>query len=325
MTISRRTVLAGLAGLGAAAALPAWAQAIGPQSDPWAQVDPYADPRNGFPSQRRDAPAQDGRVPDAVFQSGPRRQVAPDEERQEIADASGLYAAYMEKDGGAVVNARIQQAMQSFIAPLVRVVDRRGLPWEAKVARSSSINAWTLGGGKMSFNAGLIAVCDHPGELMAVVAHEMGHVDCLHTLMRLQLLRTLRQADQRGMLDMAKMSAEGLVPGGANGASVFDLLMAGFTRDSEYEADEHSVELMRRAGMDPSWAVSLMRKLERQDLKYGHHLVSELLQDHPYSSERAANLETRTRLSPKPTGDIVAPGWDVLKAAFPTLAEWRNT
>ena len=72
-------------------------------------------------------------------------------------------------------------------------------------------------------------------------------------------------------------------------------------------------------------AVTGIAVLERQDLKYGHHKVSELLLDHPYSSERAANLEARTRFDPKPKGDIVAPGWDVLKAAYPTPAEWRNT
>lgn len=322
----RRLLLTGLAGFGVIANFPAWAQAIAPQSDPWAQVDPYDDPRNGFSSPRAAPQARGGsNAADGVFRHGPRRQATPEEERQEVADAARLYAGAMRDDGGPVTDRRIQAAMQSFIAPLTRVADRRALPWEARVARDASINAWTLGGGKMAFNAGLIAACDHPGELMAVVAHEMGHVDCLHTLLRLQLMRTLDQADRRGMLDLSRISADGLVPGGARGASVFDLLVAGFTRENEYEADEHSIELMRRAGMDPSWAVSLMRKLERQDLKYGHHKVSELLLDHPYSSERAANLEARTRFDPKPRGAIVAPGWDVLKAAYPTPAEWRNT
>lgn len=326
MPVTRRhLLLTGLAGLGTIATLPAWAQAIGSQSDPWAQVDPYDDPRNGFPSQRAAAPAP-ARAPDGVFRHGPSRQATPEEEQREIASASAAYVATIQKNnGGPVADPRIQQAMQSFIAPLARVTDRRNLPWEAKVARDPSINAWTLGGGKMAFNAGLIAACDHPGELMAVVAHEMGHVDCLHSMLRLQLLDTLAQADRHEMLDLAKISAEELVPGGAHGASVFDLLMAGFSRENEYEADEHSVELMRRAGMDPSWAVSLMHKLERQDLKYGHHKVSDLLLNHPYSSERAANLEVRTRFDPKPKGDIVAPGWDVLKAAYPTPAEWRNS
>lgn len=333
----RRLLLTGLAGLGTIANLPAWAQAIGSQSDPWAQVDPYDDPRNGFPSQRAapqaagaggggGAGAGGGGGGDGVFRQGPRRQVTPEEERQEIALGSRDYLETINQEsGGLVSDARIQQAMQSFITPLARVTDRRNLPWEARVGRDTTINAWALGGGKMAFNAGLIAACDHPGELMAVVAHEMGHVDCMHSLLRQRWVDTLRHADQHGMLDMAKMSAEGLVSGGAQGASVFDLLITGFSRENEYEADEHSVELMRRAGMDPSWTVSLMRKLERQDRQYGHHMMNELLSSHPKSSERAANLESRTRLSPKPKGDMVVPGWDVLKAAYPTLAEWRNT
>ena len=329
MGTTRRTMLAGLAGLGVTAS--AWAQVIGPQSDPWAQVDPYDDPRNGFPRDKRDGGGYEGGRPEPpantgndVFRSAPIRQVTEEEEAEEVATAEHFYLANMEKDGGPVADPRVQRAMQAFIEPLVAVVDRPHLPWEARVAKSGSINAWTLGGGKMSFNAGLIAACDHPGELMAVVAHEMGHVDRLHGLMRQELMRTLEQANAQGMLGLGKMPAGDLVPGAKGDVSVLDLLHSGFRRENEYEADEHSIELMRRAGMDPSWAVSLMRKLERQDLEYGHHLVSELLQGHPLASERAANLESKTRFNPRPSAKIEAAGWDVLKAAFPTPAKWRN-
>lgn len=327
MTATRRSVLTGLAGLGAFSSMPAWAQAIGSQSDPWAQVDPYADPRNGFPSQstppaNRAAPPEGG-----IFQRAPTRQVSAEDERDEIAGALRAYGHFLEKDGGAVTDRRVQQAMQSFIAPLAKATDRSHLPWEARVARSANINAWTVGGGKMSFNAGLIAACDHPGELAAVVAHEMGHVDRLHAMMRNQLNRTLAAANDAGMLEAGKASAEILLPGASQAgvADLLDVLRAGFVRENEYEADEHAVELMRRVGIDPVWSVSLMMKLARQDHEYGHHLVNEALQDHPRSIERAENLARRVVLNKSPQGTVSLPGWDVLKAAFPTSPKWRNT
>lgn len=325
MTATRRSVLAGLAGLGACTALPGWAQAIGPQSDPWAQVDPYADPRNGFPGQSlpQANPAAPG---GGVFQPASRRQASPEDERGEIAGALRAYGPCMEEDGGPVPDRRVQQAMQSFIGPLSKLTDRPHLPWEGRVARSANINAWTLGGGKMSFNAGLIAACDHPGELAAVVAHEMGHVDCLHALMRNQLNRTLAAADDAGMLEMGKTSSDILLPGASQKGirSLVDVLHAGFSRDNEYEADEHAVELLRRLGIDPVWSVVLMTKLARLDHEYGHHLVDEALQDHPRATERAENLARHVVLNKSPQGTVSLPGWDVLKAAYPTPTKWRN-
>lgn len=328
MAITRRSLLAGL---GATLATPAWAppawtQAIGPQSDPWAQVDPYADPRNGFAAPGR-ADAAVGRPGAGVFQRGPQRQVSPEDERGEIAGAMRDYMAAMAEDGGPVADRRVQQAMQSFVSSLSKVTDRSHLPWEGHVARSDDINAWALGGGKMSFNAGLIAACDHPGELAAVVAHEMGHVDCLHALMRMQLGRTLAAADDAGMLGLGKKSAEIVLPGAAR-MEIRDfvgVLRAGFRRENEYEADEHAVELMRRAGMDPVWSVVFMVKLARQGHENGHHLINELVVSHPPATERAENLARLVVLNKSPQDTVTLPGWDVLKAAFPTPAKWRNT
>ena len=335
---TRRCVLAGLAGIGASSALPVWGQAIVPQSDPWAQVDPYADPRNGFSANGGQSsgggfdragawPASPAANPgDGVFQRGARRQVSPEDENDEIADALQSFEYWIEQDGGRVADPRIQKAMQNFIAPLARMTDRAHLPWSAQVARSSDVNAWTVGGGKMSFNAGLIAVCDHPGELAAVVAHEMAHVDCLHAMMRAQSNRTLAAANDAGMLELGRKSADILIPGASEHGvkTTLDLLRAGFSRENEYEADEHSVELLRRLGIDPAWSVVMMSKLARQDHEYGHHLVNEALMSHPRATERADNLARHSILNRPPQGAVTLPGWEVLKAAYPTPPKWRN-
>lgn len=321
MTTTRRSVLTGLVGMGLGGALPAWAQAIGPQSDPWAQVDPYADPRNGFPSQPRDTQPPPSR--DGVFTS---RRGPQDDDATEIGAATRAYGPFLAECGGPVADPRVQDAINAFIRPFVRFSDRPHLPWEARVANDTSINAWTVGGGKLSFNVGLVALCDHPGELAAVVAHEMGHVDLGHVARGMRLQELLAHAETGNFSALGSQSVGGLIAGPKpQGLAGYDVLRAGYSRSDEYEADEHAVEIMRRAGMNPVWAVSMMRKLARNGLVNGHHLVSDLVKDHPPATERAENLQRIIRGDRPDGGEFVPPGWDVLKSSYPTPARWRNT
>lgn len=320
MALTRRSVLAGL---GAALTTPpAWAQAIGPQSDPWAQVDPYADSRNGFPAHKQLDGGPVAPRGASVFDSGRRADL---DDAAEVEQAGRAYGPVLAKHGGPVANPRVQEAINAFIRPFAQVADRPQLPWEARVADASSINAWTIGGGKLAFNAGLIAMCDHPGELAAVAAHEIGHVDLGHVMRGMRANELLAHAKAGGFTPLGSQAVGGLMSGARpEGLTGYDLLLAGYSRTDEYEADEHAVEIMRRAGMDPVWAVSMMNKLARNGLIRGHHLVSDLVQDHPPAVERAENLK-RFVGSERPRSDgLVPPGWDTLKSAYPTPAQWRN-
>ncbi len=331
--MDRRKVLAGMGGMAAGMVGPAWAQfpgAIKPQNDPYAQVDPYADPRNGFPSgnaptERRAAPPADN----PAFASSARatRHFTPDEDRQELGRAMKSFAPCQADDGGPVPNAQIQEAMNAFIRPIAAVVDRKQFPWRASVARSAAINAWTVGGGQMSFNAGLIAMCDHPGELAAVVAHEAGHVDLGHIIKGDTLMQTLMAAAEQNpalLKDVRGAVGGGIIPDGDGPIPVFAVLKAGFSRTDEFEADEHSLYVLSRAGIQPKWAISMMMKLDEYGYRNGHHLLNGVMIDHPPASERIAELRAKIVNVPLPQGDLVPPGWSVLKAAFPTPAEFRK-
>lgn len=328
MTIDRRKVLAGITGLATSASMPAWAQfgnAIQPQSDPWAQVDPYADPRNGFPSQRPQA-SQPGNSPrNDVFDRRVGRGELDDP--GEIASAKAALERGVAEAGGRHPDNRIQQAMQTFIQPLAKASDTPQLPWEAIVSRTEDINAWTVGGGKMCYFAGLIRMCDHPWELAAVVAHEMGHVDKGHSLETSRMIKAAIAAEAAGV-DMklnipAHLLVEGDVPAGVNDA--FDLLIAGYTREKEYEADEHSLVILERAGIHPSAGILLMQKFIKLDMATGSHRFSTLVIDHPHSKDRLANMVQKIGMQTNPPKVVTLPGWDVLKAAFPTPPFWRSS
>lgn len=316
MGISRRSMLAGL---GAAAAMPAWAQAIGSQSDPWAQVDPYADPRNGFPAQARPGAGVAGGRGDGVFAPSPAMAMA---EQDEIELGRAMYPKMVRDFGGAYPDSRLQEALRQFCRPLFAVADRASLPWEVTLVRDRSVNAAAFAGGKVVVNVGLLPVCDTGGELAAVLGHEIGHVDLYHSV-RAQpvgaLFQTLRQQGAGADMDAALRQ---LVPGGQV-RDVWQLFDLAFSREDESEADAHAMEILDRLGVDPLHAVRGQESFTR--MSANGHAPDELASTHPPDPDRLARMRSLAATMRRPAQDFVFPGWDALKAAFPTKPEFKKT
>lgn len=325
MTIDRRKVLTGLAGmaagLAASPAVPAWAQfdnAIQPQNDPWAQVDPYADSRNGFPSQG--APASPaGRPAPSHFEPPPDgvAGVSAAEEEREIARATSGMKRLLQDMGGPYPDQGVQQAMSSFMQPFVRACDRPSLPWETVVNRVTQFQALAFGGGKMMMFPHVINVSDHPGELAAILAHEMGHNVFSHSTKKFQSALMLDDAMATDARANMKKDLSVL------GLGAKDVLMKSYSRENEYEADSYIITLFERVGVHPKYAISSYEKL----MKYYGQRPSEdnsLFSTHPGTLDRMRRMTEIVRTLPPPGKEVALPGWSTLKAAFPTPADFRN-
>lgn len=314
MPVSRRTVLAALAGL---AATPAWAQfnlrdAIGPQSDPWGQVDPYGE--------RHPAKAVGERRPIAESPfTAPQPQQPIDigaaSEAEEIATGNSLYGPAMEESGGAHGSAAAQDALRRFAAPLIRAADRAHLPWAITLLANDDPNAWALGGGKLVVNSGLIAVADQPAMLASVIAHEIGHVDLAHAM------HSERTAKLLAAFPNGTFSAEALkmVQG-----DPLKILFMGYKRENEFEADEHVFTIFDRTGYDPRRASQFFRQLIKI-YPQTRAATTSLYSTHPGTLERIRRMEDIAASLPRPRTEPPSPGWSELKRLFPTPPDLRTS
>ena len=143
--------------------------------------------------------------------------------------------------------------------------------------RMLGANALALPSGTVILTDELVDLAEQDGELVAVLAHEVGHVIRRHAL---------RQAIQDSMVAMLVIvvtgdlsSTSGIV------AAVPTLLVeAHFSRAFEGEADDYALAYLQRAGVDPVHFANLLRHM--RDRTGGEGSITSFFSTHPTNAER---------------------------------------
>ena len=161
------------------------------------------------------------------------------------------------------------------------------------------INAFSLPGGFVCVNSGLILTAQNESELAGVLGHEMGHVEQRH------FARQMAE-QQRGQIMSYVGLAVALLASRANP----DLAQAGimgsqagfvqsqlsYSRDKEREADRVGFQTMTGAGFDPQGMVSFFQRLQQATRLEDNAPV--YLRTHPLTYERIADMQNRAQSVP---------------------------
>lgn len=140
-------------------------------------------------------------------------------------------------------------------------------------------NAFALPDGGIIVTDELVALAGDDAEVLAVLAHEIGHVDRRHGL------RTLLQNSGVALLVAGLLGDLGSITALAAGLPTA-LVHAGYSRDFEREADAFAAELLRARGIDTRHLASILQKLG--DAAGEDH---SFFSTHPLSSERLRLIE----------------------------------
>ena len=167
--------------------------------------------------------------------------------------------------------------------------------------RDPQINAFSMPGGFIGVNTGLIATSQTESELASVIGHEMGHVLQRH------IARMMGASERSGYAALAAMlfgvlagvvaHSGDLGMGIAMGGQAFALdSQLRFSRSAEHEADRVGFQMLSAAGYDPYAMVSFFARLDRTAM--GDNGVPPYLRTHPLTGERMADMEDRARRVP---------------------------
>jgi Zn-dependent protease with chaperone function len=151
--------------------------------------------------------------------------------------------------------------------------------WQLLFRRGGAIgaNALALPGGTLVFTDELVQLARHDDELMAVAAHELGHVQERHALRH-----GLASAGVAvlGQIVVGDLGGIGELAGGLPAL----LLQTGYSREMEREADDHALTFLRRNCVPSQRFAEILARLEGE--KPGASTASALFSTHPRTRER---------------------------------------
>ncbi|VVE22232.1 peptidase M48 [Pandoraea communis] len=171
--------------------------------------------------------------------------------------------------------------------------------FEFFVVRDPAINAFSLPGGFIGINTGLIVTTRTESELASVIGHETGHVLQHH------IARMLGQQSQNSWIALGGLLL-GLLAGiGARSSDLgMGIAMGGqglavdrqlrFSRDAEREADRVGFQLLQAAGFDTYAMPTFFERLQRAD-SINEAGVPEYVRTHPLTTDRIADMLNRSR------------------------------
>lgn len=187
-----------------------------------------------------------------------------------------------------------------------RVMGDLDLPYEltVHVLDHPMVNAFALPGGHVVFFDGLIQAADHPDEVAAVFAHEIGHVAA-----RDPTRIALRTAGSVGVI--------GLLFGDFAGGAVMlmlanQLIQATYTQDAEAGADAFAHQRLRAAGIPPSALAGLFKTL--RDQHGDSDGLMEHFASHPQLGDRIEAAITASQGMPETTKpSLTDEEWNALR------------
>ena len=179
---------------------------------------------------------------------------------------------------------------------LARHSDAR-IPVSFQVIDSDSVNAFTLPGGYIFVNSGLIRLAQTEAELAGAIAHEIGHVAARHST---------RQQTREQIANLATIPL--VLLGGWTGYAVrqgagvgIPMTFLSFSRQFEGEADLLGLEYMYKAGYDPTASIDIFERIDSlQKTRPG--AVAKVFATHPMTFDRIrmAQKNITEILPPKP-------------------------
>ena len=170
---------------------------------------------------------------------------------------------------------------------IARHTSRSDLDWHFYVVNSHQVNAFSLPGGFVYVNRGLIESTDRLDELAGVLGHEIGHVIQRHSVKQMQ------SSQKFGVVATLACTLTNVCNSGLGQAAINiggSAVIAKHSRHDELQADSEAVENVLRVGIDPEGIPALFTVLVNER-KYQPTIVDGWFASHPLEESRIQNAK----------------------------------
>ncbi len=217
-----------------------------------------------------------------------RKQLLLLPEDQEIAMGQESFAQILGEEPRSA-NARAEEIVRRVGMRLAAVSGRPNYAWDFRLLASSSQNAFCLPGGKVAVYEGILPVCQSEAGLAVVMSHEISHALARHGGERISQKATvqgIQSAVEYAFSGTSNVNRQ-LFRSAYGAAAQYGFILP-YSRRHESEADQMGIDLMARAGYDPSEAPRFWTRFGQ--VASGGAKPPEWASTHPSDARRAADL-----------------------------------
>lgn len=189
----------------------------------------------------------------------------------------------------------IESYLSEWFAPIFEANNMSPDQVKIILIQDNDINAFVAGGSNIFFYTGLIEKTDNPGELIAVMAHELGHISGGHLV---RGRAAMEQASYESIIGtiigvgaaVATGNASAAGAGSVAGNSVATRRFLSTARKFESSADQAALKSMEKAGLNPTGLKTFLQKLEGQEFLPATQ-QSEYVRSHPLTRNRVSTVQ----------------------------------
>lgn len=199
-------------------------------------------------------------------------------------------------------DAEIEDYMAQWFSPIFQAGGMSPDQVKIVIVQDPMINAFVAGGANIFFYTGLLDKTDNPGEVIGVMAHELGHISGGHLIRAREAMENASyEAILGGIIGVgaAILSGDGNAAGtiGAASQSMATRKYLSYSRAFESSADQFALTTLQKAGLSARGLGTFLEKLEDQELLPVSQ-QAEYVRTHPLTRTRIDAVESGAAASP---------------------------
>ncbi|MCL1927614.1 MAG: M48 family metalloprotease [Treponema sp.] len=202
--------------------------------------------------------------------------------RAVAANIAGTYKIYR--------NAALQTYLNKICSAIVINSSRPDIynGYHVAVLDTEEINAFATPGGHIFVTRGLIACASNEDALAAVIAHEVAHIQLQHALTSIRNARYVNAAVSGALAGIGEAAGGNVaeltsIMGDSVNEIITTLVVNGYSKNQELEADETALSLLAAAGYQPSGILEMLESLKQ---KQGNNKTAGFGKTHPAPADR---------------------------------------
>ncbi|MBD1148011.1 M48 family metalloprotease [Pelagibacterales bacterium SAG-MED31] len=211
----------------------------------------------------------------------------------------------------------------------IKTVNKFNKDIKIHIIKDTNPNAFVVANNKLIISSGLLEESPDYVALLAVLAHEVGHLEYYHLEKRkdtLEKFAKINLLSNLALISGSILSDEPQVLGGtiASQANINNFYFS-FSREQEREADIYSIKTIEKLNLPSNSIKELLRILEKNAVNKGFDEEYQKFSTHPIFKERYEIVEYNSKEKLSTFDENIQHEFDFIKAKFMAYNNNLNT